>query len=141
MRGKKADQDFIAKFISECAINGKNTPNQILTEAELQISKIDEEILKVEKLKKIRSKLYDVVFLFKEKESNNNLNINFNIVLAKEIFSKIEKGNYNLPKIIKDEELCLLIKQLVELKIINRNGTELVKGEKFKEFNQGLNKC
>ena len=71
MRGKKSDPDFVVNFIEDCCKKGKTSSYEIIDEAKKQIKDIDDKIKEVEYLRKVRSKIHDVIFSF-EKEIKNN---------------------------------------------------------------------
>jgi len=64
MKGKKTDNEFISSFIADCCSEGKFSINEFICEANRQIKDIEEKIIEVEKLKKRRLKLADVIFAF-----------------------------------------------------------------------------
>src|SRR5271167_4071933 len=61
MRGKKIDAEFVSEFIVDCAKRKITNPADVVKEAENEIAIIDQKIKEVEALKKVRSKLVDVI--------------------------------------------------------------------------------
>lgn len=144
MKGKKTDPAFVAKFISECAQEGRDTPNKIVDRARQMIAGIDEEIRAIESKKLLRSKLLDVIVTFekpnKDKTEDAKL-LSFFKVENPEICRKICKHLLTISSDttymitgIKDPEVLFGIKQLIEAKVIARVDYHLVRGERFDEY-------
>ena len=68
MRGKIIDVEFTAAFIQECCLANKANQKEIVIEARTRISRIDDEIRRIEVLKVERSKLTDIVNSFHHEE-------------------------------------------------------------------------
>jgi hypothetical protein len=64
MKGKKVDNVFVSNFISESCANGKFTTNEIAGSALEKIRDIDIKLIEIDNLKKLRSKLCDVLIVF-----------------------------------------------------------------------------
>lgn len=144
MRGKKIDKDFVTSFIIDCAAKNKTTDAEIISEAKLKISEIDNQIKQVEDLKKIRSKLLDVVIsLGKNDKKNLDKEIKVlslydinHIQIAKYICDLIKNHEkINIKNIYKNDfnqtEFAWCIKQLLTHKVIYRLHDFLFKGQQF----------
>ncbi len=66
-KGKKIDHEFVSEFIQKCVKENKKTSKEIVLEAKEIIKKIDKQLIKINELKKKRSKLLDVIGSFDEK--------------------------------------------------------------------------
>lgn len=141
MKGKKADSNFVSSFIEDCIGRSIYLTDDILNSARDKIAEIDSKIKEVEELKKLRPKLLDVVDTLSEKSKNvNNPNI-LNLFkvkdknLSKTICDlvKVQPVNENLVKSIgvAVEDINFCIKQLIDLKVLNKNGKFISKGEMF----------
>lgn len=133
MRGKKIDTNFVAEFVTTCVKEGKVSSETISADAYKKIAEIDLQIKAVDELKKLRSKLYDVIISFDEKsvkdKSEDKIILDFYSVedkkLASEIINSIEKNNqfvftFPIPKEISDPDgMIFCIKQMSRLKIIS----------------------
>jgi hypothetical protein len=64
MKGKKADLDFVSKYIAESAREGIMTPKEILLRAKKSIEQIDKDIQAIAYKKILRGKLLDVIATF-----------------------------------------------------------------------------
>ena len=146
MRGRKVDSDFLSAFITECVTNNKFSTDDIIAEAKLRVSIIDEKIKEVEPFRLIRGKLLDVVMTFEKPDMSNK------IAESKTLeFFKIQNANickficdnmkdsaivmeslYNQGHSIQDIIFC--IKQLLEHKVISKAGNYLLRGELFHEY-------
>lgn len=148
MKGKKVDNSFVSEFISESCSAGKFTPDEIVASASQKIAEIDEKIIEVENLKKLRSKLKDVLIIFDRNQhvgsQLDDVLINFYRVkdknLAQIICSKIF-GYNNVSEIRKafpsnEETYC--IKQLLEFNILQRFEETIKAGENFPAFKSFL---
>jgi hypothetical protein len=145
MRGRKLDSEFICVFIKECAKNNLSSVKDIINEAKLRINNIDNLILKVEKLKIKRKKLFDVILSFEEQIKETN-NIDINMIT----FSKIINNNVCkliCDKLIEDvdietlylmeydrQEIIFCIKQLIDNKIIIKTDSLVSKGNNFDSY-------
>ena len=153
MKGKKIDVDFLSSFILNCASSNKNSSEEILKEANYQISIIDLKIKEVDNLKKTRCKLVDVVSTFNERldrsleaknlifyklENKNLCNIICSLLKDKQ-FSKEELQKTLVNKwYIKNIVFC--IKQLMEFGIIVKIGDNYLKGPEFESYMNFLEK-
>lgn len=140
MRGKKADTEFISQYIINCTASGKSSPQEIYVQAEQEIQKIDEQIKNIESLKKHRSKLIDVVNLFKDKKDNSeDINIvNFykitNINLAYRICSHVLNKEQSLDAPENKAEKLQTLKKLVDLSILKKSNGLIEQGPLFNNF-------
>lgn len=148
MRGKKSDREFVAEFISEAIQKGIETPDEIVREAKKQIEQIEEEIKAVEAKKILRSKLLDVILTFEKqaKETSQDARmLSFfkldyphsckyicDIVKNKpiEIGEKLQFLGSSDP----DPHMKYSVKQLLECRVLNRVGNQLMRGERFDEY-------
>lgn len=145
MRGKKVDNEFLSDFISQCSINDKSSIEDIIIEAQNDIFNIENKIKEVELLKVRRSKLLDVIIIFKEKtlipkQDKDKLQY-FNIKnqhICKFITDTLKDNNLMISSInstsYSKEDILFCIKQLLEHKIIFKTGDCLVKGINFEEY-------
>lgn len=144
MRGKKSDSAFVAQFITESVQEGMETPDQIVQRAKDQIAQIDEEIRAIEAKKIVRSKLLDVILSFekpsKSKADEAKLLPFFSLEypdVCKHLCEVIKKQPIyatNVYSGVVDPKSIFAIKQLLERRIIAREGDKLVCGEKFDEY-------
>jgi len=145
MRGKKVDTDFLSQFISQCVIKNFVNQDDIVKQAKLEISDIDEQIKKVEKLKVIRSKLLDVISTFEKKSNSHKEEIRllsfFQMQkpdICQYICHQLQDENMKLEELyfgfypVADIIFC--VKQLIEHKIISKTGDVLIKGDTFDEY-------
>jgi len=149
MRGRKLDSEFICAFIKECAENNLSSVEDIINEAKSKIQDIDRLILKIEKLKIKRKKLFDVILSFEEKIKEN---VDINIIA----FSKITNNNIcklicdqlkedvdiNTLYLIRDDrqEIIFCIKQLINNKIIIKTDSIISKGDNFDNYIKYMSK-
>lgn len=68
MKGKKADNEFVSQYISQCLLENKLSQYEIYEKAQNEIVEIDQKIKEAEELKKKRSKLLDVVERFSDEK-------------------------------------------------------------------------
>ena len=144
MKGKKKDIEFITKFISKSVIQGLDTPELMVNKAKKMVAKIDEQIIRAEKKKELRAKLLDVISNFEKAEIKSKLEDEklFSFLKIQDrknaeiICNSAENGIKinNLKCQCNESDLCFLIKQMIELKIISKVGDCLVRGDAFKEF-------
>ena len=145
MKGKKTDPAFVAKFISECAQEGRDTPEKIVSRAKQMIAGIDEEIRAIEAKKLLRSKLLDVIVTFekptKDKTEDARLLSFFTLeypevcrYLCEVIKKQPIPADARKYSTTNDPKNIFAVKQLLECKIIARSGDELVCGERFDEY-------
>ncbi len=145
MRGKKIDSEFLSKFIEDCIVKNKHSAEDIVAEANNKILEIDNKIKEVENLKKIRSKLLDVVYTFDKKEKSEGKGSEFlpyysisNHHICKFICNSIKNGSVDIRSIkdnkYKIDDLFFAIKQLSENKIIKKNDDYIVKGENYDKY-------
>lgn len=139
MKGKKIDRDFISDFIAKCISEGKLNQEEMIDFANKKINEIDEKIKEVEDLKIIRSKLLDVLIVFKspeEKIDNKYLDL-FNIN-NKDICNHICKSIQDKKDIFTSfypiQDIIINIDQLIKLKVISKRGDNLFKGSLFKGY-------
>jgi secreted Zn-dependent insulinase-like peptidase len=145
MRGKKADPVFISQFIQESVQSGMDTPDQIVQRAKDMINQIDEEIRAVEIKKATRSKLIDVIASFekqtKDKSQEAKLLPLFDLEYpetCKYLCEIIEKqpipADPKLYSTVNDPKNIFAVKQLLERKVIAREGNQLIRGERFDDY-------
>lgn len=145
MRGKKVDTDFLSQFISQCV--GKNifTQDDIVKQAKSEISNIDEQIKKVEKLKVVRSKLLDVVSTFEKKHSSHKEEIKalsfFQMQkpdICQYICRYLKNENISIETLYSGRypvaDIIFCVKQLIEHKIVSKTGDILIRGDAFDEY-------
>lgn len=143
MRGKKTDPAFVSSFIQECVQNGFETPEQITKQAKHLINQIDADIQEVEKKKIKRSKLLDVIASFEEakrdKSEDAKLLPFFELKYPEAcqhlcgLLKKLSSVSTNLSGEV-PLDVRFSIKQLIEAKVIDRIGEQLVQGERFEEY-------
>jgi hypothetical protein len=146
MKGKKTDPAFVARFISECAQEGVDTPDEIVNRAKRLIEDIDIEIKAIETKKLLRSKLLDVIVTFekpsKDKTEDSRLLSFFKLrdpERCREVCDLI-KMHESIPVLswaaFADgaAQFNFCIKQLLEAKIITRAKDQLIRGERFDEY-------
>jgi hypothetical protein len=145
MRGKKKDPEFLSKFIAECVGNNKFTAEEIVSEAKNRISVIDNKIKEVENLKLVRSKLLDVISTFDESakviSSKEIKALEFFKIqypnICKEICNNLKTTNMDISWLhskFSNQDIVFCIKQLLELKIITKMGSCLLRGEAFDDY-------
>jgi hypothetical protein len=144
MKGKKIDNTFVANFISESVSNGKFTTNEIVNSAKNQIKEIDQKIIEVENLKKIRSKLLDVIIVFdrnyRQKAAIDNNLINFYQIKDKNLASSlcekvfIKNNLIDFKKNFPSTEEIQCMKQLLEFNILQKTEDIIKAGENFHQF-------
>jgi hypothetical protein len=150
VKGKKKDSEFVSSFIQESVKDGTDTPSAIVARARQMIDCIDEEIRAIEGKKVLRSKLLDVVASFeeatKDKSEEAKLLPLFDMQYperCKEICGLLRSFARPLPvdscatyleqsKGNNITKFCY--KQLLERKVLNREGDNLVPGERFDEY-------
>ena len=64
MKGKKYNSNFVSIFIEDCVKKNITSSNEILFTAENEINEINNKIIEIDKLKKRRASLLDVVETF-----------------------------------------------------------------------------
>jgi hypothetical protein len=142
MKGKKSDPIFISSFIQESVKEGATTPDEIVSRAKRMIAEIDEEIRAIEEKKKTRSKLLDVIIAFdktgvKDKAEEAKLLPYFNLQypnICKQICNILShRSTFEMFK-IESAESKFAVKQLLELKIVNRVHDNLICGDNFNEY-------
>ena len=145
MKGKRTDSEFVSNFIENCICNNIFLAEDMLNLAKSKILEIDKKIIEAENLKKIRSKLLDVVSNF---ESNKSINMenskilhlfnvkdkNLSCIICNaikqepaQVLNFYEKG-YS----VSDINFC--IKQLIELKVIHKVGNFLLPDVMFDSY-------
>lgn len=145
MKGKKTDSEFVSNFISDCINNNIVTANEILNLAKLQMSEIDKKIIEVENLKKLRSKLLDVVLKFENNKNDNSANSkllplfsiknkNISYYVCNTVKEKPIIINCLYDKGFVNTEINFCIKQLLELKIIDKVGDYILPGLMFDNY-------
>lgn len=130
MRGRRSDPEFIANFIQNCVGENKVTSEQILNEANLKIKEIDSEIIRVELLKKQRSKILDVIEMFSKKimTSSDKSALDFYLL------SNIKKAYELVIKCDFDKSNACLLKELQNINVLRRENNQLIHGARFREF-------
>lgn len=147
MKGKKVDVDFLSSFILDCTSKNKNSAEEILKEANYQISIIDKKIKEIDSLKKNRCKLVDVVSTFNERldKSLEAKNLHFFDLKKKNTCNEIcrilkEEGviyKHGLTEslgYIGSTSISFCVKQLLEFKIIVYVGSDILKGPEFEDY-------
>ncbi len=144
MKGKKTDNSFVSEFISDSCSEGKLTTKEIVARAHDQIAEIDKKIIEVEQLKKLRSKLTDVISTFdRNKHCGPQIDeslIKFYSVKDKKMAMKIcnEVFSYNnmneIRKAFPHEPEIYCVKQLLEFNILQRHDQKIKAGENFPAF-------
>ncbi len=144
MRGKKLDTEYVATFIQSCTNWGLSTPDEIVAQAQKEIKEIDEKVLEVERLKKERSGLVDVIATLAPTVPDNSEEVkilNFykvkNFALALTLCDIVSNGAKKI-EVLKNnragEEISFIMKELLELSVLKRNGKDIEKGKMFDEF-------
>lgn len=148
MRGKKSDQAFVAKFISEAVQRGIETPEEIIQDAKKKIAQIEEEIRAIEAKKILRSKLLDVVLMFEKqtKETSNDAKLLSFFKLdyphhCKLICEWVKSKPIDIGEKFQvlgsgenDPHMKYSIKQLLECKVLSRNGNQVTRGDRYDEY-------
>lgn len=140
MRGKKVDSSFVSNFILDCVSKGKSNQDEIVEEARYKITVIDEKIKEVEKLKKDRSKLIDVIISLDNKKPTEEIkNLHLfkipNQEICKFLCDSLKERKVDI-KTLKNsqfnlQDVLFSIKQLVENKIVVKNEDHLFRGPEF----------
>ena len=136
MRGRRSDPEFIANFIQNCVSLNKTSSEDILKEAKYKIKEIDSEIIKVENLKKQRSKILDVIEMFSKKENN----LEEIKLLDFYMLSNIKNAYEVITKKTFDKDNALILKELQNINVLKRENNNLVHGPRFHEFIDFYNK-
>lgn len=134
MRGKKIDTNFVADFVASCVKEGHVLSEAICTSANEKIAEIDKQIKEVEELRKLRSKLCDVIISFdttdkvKDKSidrdiltfhSINDKNLSLAIIVAMEKNNKeISYEFASLAEFSQPDAVIFTIKQMSKTKIV-----------------------
>lgn len=148
MKGKKIDSLFVNKYIEDCLSQNIFTAEDIVNSAAKKISDIDQKIKEVENLKKIRPKLLDVISTFNEKnKKTTNNEIDYKLLklfrisdhnIGSFICNKIKQSPIEMDQLkIKSEDftnVCFVIKQLIESKVISKRATYLLRGDMFEHY-------
>ena len=146
MKGKKLNLDFVGTFITDCAKNNKNTKQEILHEAKLQIAYLDEQIKKIEASKKLRSSLYDVLIAFDENKisiEDQELLPFFEVknkIFARYICQKIQMGFAHLDDMKPIPIDTSTLTSMYNLHIITLHYNYVYRGESFDQFLSFLDK-
>ena len=148
MKGKKVDAQYVSEFITNCIVNGLNTPDKILELAKSMIIHIDNEIKEIDNKKAARSKLIDVVSAFEKpikisKIQEARVLCYFKIQnphICRRICNVLKQNNSDSNKL---SELCqphtkhdvvFCIKQLLEHNIICKSNNLFSRGEYFEDY-------
>ena len=144
MKGKKIDNAFVSNFISESCAIGKLTTDEIVARAQNQIMEIDQKIVEVENLKKVRSKLLDVVITFdRNRRSGHQLDetlLKFHRVKDKKIAQRVCDNIFRYSNVIEikqafsSAEEIFCVKQLLEFNILQRTEETIKAGENYPAF-------
>lgn len=144
MKGKKTDTEFISNYIQNCVGMNINTPEEIVKEALSDIEHIDSLIKQAEKLKIERSKLLDVVNVFgtaKPDKSEEIRALSFFKLEYPEICQYICSSLKNYPVSVEDfsakypaMDVVFCIKQLLEVKVISKSGTHILRGDRYNDY-------
>lgn len=145
MKGKKIDTDFVAEFIGNCAALGKNLPEDICNEAKIKIENIDLKIKEVEDLKKMRSKLNDVIITLGKKvidKSVDKIILGFyqisNLSNAFVLCDLVADSPIDIKSI--DKNNSFIIKEMLAANILSRFNNTLIQGELYQDFIDFFNK-
>jgi len=145
MKGKKVDQEFLSKFISDCIRGGISSSEAMTEVAKQEIAKIDKQIRDVENLKIVRSKLLDVVSTFEKPSKTQNKEIKLlplykiqNQNIAAFICAKVLKGKVDISDLYKSDfqksDLVYCVKQLLEAQVLIKNDHLFSPGELFDSY-------
>jgi hypothetical protein len=155
MRGKKIDTAFVAEFVTSCVKEGNVSSDTICARANEKIIEIDKQIKEVEGLKKLRSKLCDVLISFdttekvKDKSADRDI-LNFHSIdnknLSLDIIVAMEKNNreisYDFGALSEFDVLdtvIFCIKQMAKAKIVKILRDLLVPGDNYWDYKAFLN--
>lgn len=144
MKGKKIDFIFLNDFISQCLLENKSSMEEIINSAQLKINYIDDEIKKIEELKKLRSKLLDVILsLDKSEKIKQDYSLILNLFkinnhnLCKKILSCIDK-DFTLDKLklldSDTSEVLFCYKQLLENNVLSIYNEKIVPGKYYQDY-------
>lgn len=141
MKGKKTDPDFVAKFIQNAVRDGLETPEQFVAYAKQFLEACDKAILEAEVAKKMRPKYLDVIAAFekptKDKTEDAKLLSFFKIedaVTSKRLCDMVKSKPFIPESQSLDTNARYALKQLLEAKVLTRQGKEINKGERFDEY-------
>jgi hypothetical protein len=145
MKGRKFNSEFLSSFITDCIQRNKATTEEILQEAKKKISEIDEKIIEVEKLKRVRADYLDVVSTFEkpihDKEEQKQALQLFNIAnpvvckfICNIIKEKPEKISGFMGNRYDAKEIMFCLKQLLEHRVISRQGDFVLRGYNFAKY-------
>jgi hypothetical protein len=145
LKGKKVDMEFVSQFISQCTKKNIDTPELIVERAKKLISRIDQQIIAVEKQKVKRSKLVDVISTFeksiKVKKTEEIKTLSFfdikDIVIAKYLCDAIKSQACDIAKLkhnFSNLDVIFCIKQLLQHKVIAKTGNAIMPGEMFEQY-------
>jgi len=147
MKGKKADPQFIAEFISKCVSLGYETATDIVSHAKNMIKEIDEQIKEIDVKRITRSKLLDVVDAFDKQQKDKSEDEKVlpfykldNKTICKYVCDRVRKYPAQFHRKELDPDTKFAIKQLIECKILDRdiNG-DITKGLKYDDYIQFIN--
>lgn len=153
MKGKKVDSEFVSQFISECISHNILSLDDMAVRARNRIEAIDEKIKEAESLKSERSKLLDIVLSFQKPEKKTKIE-------DTKLLSLYKIKHHNICRFICDSlkdspadlgvlvngphegsAIVFCIKQLLENKVIIRNGNFFCRGALFDEYCVNVLKC
>jgi hypothetical protein len=150
MRGRKIDTEFLTQFITECVEINKQTPEEIVNEAKSRVLEIDEQIKKVEELKKYRSKLSDVLIYFSSKDNKNNEKDKYILKFSQFKYPDIcrficsKKLPIDLKKLNTEaypmQDIFFSVKQLLENNILKKSDNYLVVDTLYDDYFSYLNR-
>lgn len=151
MKGKKIDTQFLSQFIAQCIDNDLVNQEDIVRKARLEISGIDDQIKKVEKLKIVRSKLLDVISVFDKQKTSHKEEIKIlsffqmqNPDVCQNICHQLQDENLKIEDLYLGQypvaDIIFCVKQLIEHKIIAKVGNVLVKSDLFSEYIKNVSK-
>ena len=142
MKGKRLNQEFIGRYISNCISNNITLSDDMVSCARQRVDEIDQKIKEVELLKQERGNLLDVIESFQKTEKpNNNKEIKLlslykiaNLGLCKLICENVDRFEIKEIRGYSKLDVLSCVKQLIEHKIIARKGSGLVRGDLFNEY-------
>jgi len=131
MKSKKLNLNIVNQFIEICVEKNICAPDQILSEAQKQISEIDLEMFKILKLKNKKLELLEVVNFFSEfKENQNKFFMIKNHKVTQEICEKIKSNkDFNIKNIDP-----VLLNQLIEYKILSIENNKIILGNEYEKY-------
>jgi hypothetical protein len=148
MKGKKVDAEFVSNFITESIHSGCESQDQIVNRAKILLGEIDEELKKIEEKRAIRSKLLDVIASFEKpvkatKTEQVRILTFFQIQnphICKDICQIVKNKIMTLDQLNRlchtysKDDIVFCVKQLLEHKVLSKNGEQLLRGDAFEDY-------